>query len=332
MNYRILGRTDLKISELGFGCGNVGGILVRGDHRNMVNVVARAIELGINYFDTAPYYGDGKSETNLGAILKELGSDVLVGTKIRLKAAEMDRIEDAVVASVNDSLKRLQRESVDLMQLHNPVSAHRQPDRLWVGVDDVEPAVNAFRSLRNEGKIRHFGFTGLGETGALQQVVESGTFDSIQTCYNLLNPSSGIQAPSDFPFQDYRMLMHRALGHRMGIIAIRILAAGSLSGVMDRHPIAIPSVAPISSGPEYADDVETAKAFRFLMEEEITENLVEAAVRFVLSNDAVSTALIGISNQEQLEQAVKYANKGSLPEEILPRLSKVWSGFALERE
>ena len=327
MNYRTLGRTNLKVSELGFGCGNVGGILVRGDHRAMVNVVARAIELGINYFDTAPFYGDGKSETNLGRILKELGSEVLVGTKVMLTAAEMDRIEDAVVASVNKSLKRLQRESVDLMQLHNPIGAHRQPDRRWVGIDDVEPAVRAFQSLQNEGKIRHFGFTGLGETDPLQEIVESGTFDSIQTCYNLLNPSSGIQAPSDYPFQDYRMLMDRASGHRMGIIAIRILAAGALSGAMDRHPIAIPSVAPISSGPQYADDVETSKAFRFLMEEGITENLVEAAIRFVLSNDGVSTALIGISNQEQLEQAVKYANKGSLPEEILPRLSEVWSGF-----
>ena len=328
MNYRILGRTNLKVSELGFGCGNVGGILVRGDHRTMVNVVARAIELGINYFDTAPFYGDGKSETNLGRILKELGSDVLVGTKIMLTAAEMDRIEDAVVASVNKSLKRLQRDSIDLMQLHNPVSALRRPDQLWVGLDDVEPAVQAFQSLQNEGKIRSFGFTGLGETDALQQVVETGTFDTIQTCYNLLNPSSRSQVSSDFPFQDYRMLMDRASDHRMGIIAIRILAAGALSGAMDRHPIAIPSVAPISSGPQYADDVETSKAFRFLKEEGITKNLVETAIRFVLSNDEVSTALIGISNQEQIEQAVKYANKGSLPEETLPRLSKVWSGFA----
>ena len=105
MNYRILGRTGLKVSELGFGCGN-----------------------------------DGKSETNLGSILKKLGSDVWVGTKIMLTAGEMDRIEDAVVASVNERLKRLHREKVDLMQIHNPVSAHRRPDRLWVGVDDLEKA------------------------------------------------------------------------------------------------------------------------------------------------------------------------------------------------
>ena len=109
MEYRPLGRTGLEASALGFGCGAVGGLLVRGEHKEMVRVVARAIELGINYFDTARVYGDGASEANLGRVLQELEADVLVGTKVRLLASEMDDIAGAVVASVEGSLERLHR-------------------------------------------------------------------------------------------------------------------------------------------------------------------------------------------------------------------------------
>ena len=72
MNYRTLGRTGLRVSEVAFGCGNVGGLLVRGTHQDQLDAVTRALELGINYFDTAPGYGDGRSETNLGHVLMRL--------------------------------------------------------------------------------------------------------------------------------------------------------------------------------------------------------------------------------------------------------------------
>jgi aryl-alcohol dehydrogenase-like predicted oxidoreductase len=109
----------------------------------------------------------------------------------------------------------------------------------------------------------------------------------------------------------------------MGIIAIRILAAGALSGTTDRHPIALPSVPPIASGPHYADDVKRAVTFRFLVEEGYTRNMVEAAIRFVIGKAEISTALIGISSIEQLEQAVAYTNSGPLPAEALGRLDKM---------
>ncbi len=68
MEYRVLGRTGIRVSEIGFGCGNVGGLMVRGSHDEQVEAVSRALELGIDYFDTAPSYGDGRSETNLGRV------------------------------------------------------------------------------------------------------------------------------------------------------------------------------------------------------------------------------------------------------------------------
>lgn len=71
MKYRVLGRTGIRVSEIGFGCGNVGGLMVRGSHEEQVEAVNRALELGIDYLDTAPSYGDGKSETSLGRVLEE---------------------------------------------------------------------------------------------------------------------------------------------------------------------------------------------------------------------------------------------------------------------
>ena len=122
MKYRSLGRTGLEVSEIGFGCGNVGGLMIRGEHGDQVKAVARAMELGINYFDTASQYGDGVSETNLGLVLNELKADVYVGTKYRLTSQDDADIKGGVIASVDASLSRLGRDHVHLIQLHNPVS------------------------------------------------------------------------------------------------------------------------------------------------------------------------------------------------------------------
>jgi L-galactose dehydrogenase/L-glyceraldehyde 3-phosphate reductase len=160
----------------------------------------------------------------------------------------MNNIEQAVIESVEGSLKRLQMDSVDLIQLHNPVVRHRRPDREWVAVEDVEPVIGAFQKLRQQGKVRFWGINGLGETEALHEVVTTGQADTIQCCFNLLNPTAGAAAPAGFPFQDYGQLIDQAAQQRMGVIAIRVLAAGALSGSGARHPNAAQNVAPIASG------------------------------------------------------------------------------------
>ena len=128
MEYRELGRTGLQVSSLGFGCGNVGGLIIRGPHQDRVRGVARAMEAGINYFDTAPSYGNGQSEQNLGEVLRELQANVYVGTKVRVGPQELGNLREAIVRSVEASLQRLGRESVDLIQLHNRVTRQRQVD------------------------------------------------------------------------------------------------------------------------------------------------------------------------------------------------------------
>ena len=327
MEYRQLGRTGLRVSSLGFGCGAVGGLLIKGDHKDKVKVVARAIELGVSYFDTARAYGNGTSEASLGLVLEELGADVVVGTKVNLRAEEMSDIEQSIIDSVEGSLTRLQRERADLIQLHNGVAARRQPERGWVSVDDVEAALAAFEKLKQQGKVLYYGINGLGETEAVHQAVGTERADTIQCCYNLINPTAGMRAPEAFPFQDYRQLVDRAADKQMGVIAIRVLAAGALSGSTTRHPNAAQSVGPIATSASYAEDVALAKRFSFLVESGHVESLVEAAIRFVVGKDEVSTTLVGISNMEQLEQAVTFANRGPLPAEALDRLPEVWTTY-----
>jgi aryl-alcohol dehydrogenase-like predicted oxidoreductase len=146
-------------------------------------------------------------------------------------------------------------------------------------------------------------------------------------CYNLLNPSAGSPVPAGFPSQDFGQLIDRATAQRLGCIGIRVLAAGALSGVMERHPIAVPSVAPIGTGPDYQSDVKLAQSLNFLAAEDHAANLVEAAMRFAWSNPRLSTALVGCSSLDHLEQAIRAAERGPLPAAAMRRLQQVWETF-----
>ncbi|MEZ4615371.1 MAG: aldo/keto reductase [Caldilineaceae bacterium] len=322
MDYRQLGGTALQLSTLGFGCGAIGGLLVRGEYPKMREVVARAIELGITYFDTASMYGNGQSEVNLGAVLRELQArdQVVVGTKVRIRhAAELERLEDFVTDSVEQSLRRLGMERVELIQFHNRIGAQREMDGDQVAVEDVGRVAATFERLAAQGKVGYWGITGLGETAALHETANHGGLHAVQSCFNLLNPSAGHAVSADFPYQDYGQLIDAADEQGMGVIAIRVLAGGALSGVMERHPVAAPAPNPIASAENYADDVAAAQRFSWLVSEGHVDNLVEGAIRFVISKPQVSTALVGVSNLDQLEAAVRYAERGALVDEVVAR-------------
>src|SRR6202045_298068 len=105
MQLRVFGRTGMRLSVLGFGCGAVGGFMMRGDPAEQERVIARAIAAGVNYFDTAVQYGNGESESNLGRILQKLKpANIAVGTKVRFAPSESGRIADAVTISPEGSL------------------------------------------------------------------------------------------------------------------------------------------------------------------------------------------------------------------------------------
>jgi L-galactose dehydrogenase/L-glyceraldehyde 3-phosphate reductase len=332
MEYRELGRTGLRVSMLGFGCGNVGGLIIRGAHQDRVRAVARAMEAGINYFDTAPSYGNGQSEQNLGEVLHELRADVYVGTKVRVPPEEFGDVHGAITRSVETSLRRLGRESVDLIQLHNHIARQREPKDAGLSVSDVlGDVVTTFQGLQAQGKVKFYGMTAVGDTAALHEVIDSGALYTAQVCYNLLNPSAGRPVPPGFPNQDFGQLIDRAAAQRMGCIGIRVLAAGALSGVMERHPIAVPSVAPIGTGVDYQTDVQLAQALRFLTTEGYASSLVEAAMRFAWSKPEMSTVLVGYSSLDHLEHAIAAAERGALPTAAMGRLEQAWAVFPVPR-
>jgi aryl-alcohol dehydrogenase-like predicted oxidoreductase len=220
-------------------------------------------------------------------------------------------------------------ERVDLFQLHNSIGEQRQTAAVILSVTDVlQEVVPTLQQLRQQGKIRFLGITGLGETAAVHRVIDSGAFDTVQVCYNLLNPSAGFAIPAGFPAQDFTRLLERTQEQHMGTIGIRVLAAGALSGTEARHPTAVPTVAPIASGPDYSTDVRRAQVLHSLVQQGHVQDLVEASLRFAISNHAMSTVLLGYSSLEHLEYAATAVTRGPLPAAVLAQLPALWQQLA----
>ena len=330
MEKRKLGRTGLDVSLLGFGCGAVGGLMVKGNPAEQERTVARALELGVNYFDTASMYGSGESEKNLGRVWKALKPNAYVGTKVRLPPTERGKIGAAIAASLDASLSRLQMERVDLFQFHNAiVAASSGGDFAAEAV--LEEVVPAFERAQQQGKIRFLGITATGETEALHRVVDARVLDTAQVSYNLLNPSPGSAVPAGFPAQDFGNLLSHTKAADMGVINIRVLAGGALSGSAERHANASPPPDPIGSGSSYNIDLERARRLLPLVREGHAESLVEASLRYVIAHQAVSTVLIGIATIEQFETAARAVEKGPLPKPALDRIAELQRDFVGEK-
>jgi aryl-alcohol dehydrogenase-like predicted oxidoreductase len=330
MQLRVFGRTGMQLSALGFGCGAVGGFMVRGDAAEQERVVARAIAAGVNYFDTAVQYGDGESENNLGRVLRNLKpANVVVGTKVRVPRSEFGRIAAAVTMSLEGSLARLGLERVDIFHLHNPVTATGGGSALSVRqvLDDVVPALER---LRQQGKIRFLGMTAIGDTAALNQVIDARAFDSAQVVYNMLNPSAAVELPANYPAQDYGRMFDHTSAAGVGVVGIRVLAGGALSGSAERHPIAGPAPEPIGSAMSYDADVDRARRLMPVVTEGYAASLTEAAARFALSHPAMGTILVGMATPQQFEDALAAVLKGPLPPAALDRLSALRQAFSGE--
>jgi aryl-alcohol dehydrogenase-like predicted oxidoreductase len=330
MQLRVFGRTGMQLSVLGFGCGAVGGFMVRGDPADQERVVARAIAAGVNYFDTAVQYGDGESEKNLGRVLRRLKpANFAVGTKVRLPPSEFGRIADAITTSLEGSLARLGLERVDIFHLHNPITETGGGTALSAAqvLGDVVPA---FERLRAQGKIRFLGMTAVGDTAALNQVIDAGAFDSAQVVYNMLNPSASEDLPKNYPAQDYERMFDHTQAAGIGVVGIRVLAGGALSGSAERHPIASPAPEPIGSAMSYDADIDRARRLMPLVEEGFANSLTEAATRFAISHPAMGTILVGMATPQEFEDALAAVQKGPLPQAALDRLSALRQAFSGE--
>ncbi len=324
MRYRMLGRTGLRVSEIGFGCGNVGGLMTRDGHDEQLHAVRHALSLGINYFDTARAYGEGKSETNLGRVLDEIGEEIVLSTKVRLESDALGDIASATVAHADQGLARLGRDSVDLMQLHTRLVNRREDGRFGMTPAEVlgpGGVIEGFKRLRDRRRVGFFGFTGLGDVEAIDALVDSGEFDSFQAYYNLLNPSAGRSVPDGFSALNYRRVIDRAAAQGMGVVVIRVLAAGVLSPTPESGGGT--SREPLSAGSDYERDVARAHKLAFLADHGL-ESLPQAAMRFALMKPEVGTVLVGFSNNAQIDEAVSCSGAGPLPEGAMAGLREIW--------
>jgi aryl-alcohol dehydrogenase-like predicted oxidoreductase len=329
MEMRTFGRTGLRVSVFGFGCGAVGGLMVRGSPEDQERAVARALEAGVNYFDTAAMYGDGESEKNLGRVLAKLKPDVVVGTKVRIRSADFGRIGAAVAESLEASLQRMGRGQVDIFHLHNAITTNGGGETLSAKtvLDEVVPA---FEKLRQQGKMRFLGITAVGDTPALHQVIDARAFDSAQVSYNMLNPSAGAALPSGYPAQDYGRMFDHTQAAGVGVVGIRVLAGGALSGEATRHPIASPPPDPIGSANTYEADLQRARRLLPLVQQGHAGSLPEAAVRFAITHAAMGTILVGMATPQEFEQALAAVNKGKLSQAALDSLATIQRGFVGE--
>jgi len=326
---RVLGKTGIRVSALGFGAGAVGGLLVRGDRADQARVVARALDAGITYFDTAPSYGDGRSEENLGAILGALHARrrVALGTKVRLRPSDLSDPVTAVRRSCQESLRRLGCETVDLLQLHNPIASSAAARAAATGSSPplpfetvAGPVAEGMHRVVAEGLVRHAGFTGLGETPALHALVAAGTFATVQSYVNAVNPSAAIAGASRGG-QDFAGLIGAAAAAGMGVIAIRVMAAGALLARPRRHPNAADPGPALAEGAQYDRDLDRAQAIEALASAAACDGPLELALRFALATPGISTALVGFSDLAQLEDALRWAERGPLPEDVMRRVA-----------
>ncbi len=332
MKYRTLGRTGLEISEIGFGCGTSAGLMIGGPPETRRAAIGRALERGITLFDTAPVYGETLSETHLGQALRELGAKPIIATKVALETPDYDDLAGGVVRSIEGSLERLGIDVLPVVHMHNRVGLERMGKSPYgsgalLTLDDVlgkNGVVEGFERAKRRGLVRFIGCTAFGgDIASIEALIDSGKFDSIILNYSVLNQSAWLDGPTLNPLFTYGRVGARAASRGMGTVALRILEAGALATGFDRHPL---SASPGS--PNYATYIEQAKTLRFLAEDG-DPTLVSAAIRFGLSNPAVSTVLVGISDVAHVDAAADAEERGPLTAEQLARIESLRAkGFA----
>ena len=193
---RTLGATGLAIPALAFGAGPVSALMTDAAARDQqLATVQRALEVGVDWFDTAATYGGGASEESLGWVFRELSCarTIRIGTKVRLAETDLGDLAGAVRASVEGSLRRLGVESVALLQLHNAITRQRGALPTSITPADVlRPGgvLEAFEQLRREGLVQHIGLTALGDADSLHEVEAAGTWVTAQVNLNLCEPST----------------------------------------------------------------------------------------------------------------------------------------------
>ena len=325
MRTRRFGRTDLQVSELAFGGGYVGGLLILADDDTRRRALARAFEAGINWIDTAPLYGQGRSEEALGWLLAEFKERPYLSTKVGLDPAKLDDIPGEIERSVHASLKRLRRDSVDLLQLHNPIAARPVAGALrTISLDDALRAADGLERIKSQRLTRFIGLTALGETPAVVRAIDSGRFDSAQVYYNLLNPSAARPMPAGWTGHDFSGVIAACKRHDVAVMNIRVLASGVLAtDERTGREVAVTEAADLDTEQRRA-----AATLSALGDAHGTR--AQTAVRFALANPDLACVVVGLAELRHLEEAIAAQAMGPLPADAIARLEAVYArGFEL---
>ncbi|TRW25770.1 aldo/keto reductase [Flavobacterium zepuense] len=291
MQYNVLKRSGLKVSEVSFGC-----MSLKSESADNDILISRAIEAGINLFDTADLYEKGANETLLGKALKGRRHEVLISTKVgnRWKPDgsgwDWDPSKKHILTAVDDSLRRLQTDHINLYLLHGGTTE-----------DPIDEAIEAFERLVDSGKIRSYGLSSI-RPNVIREYVNRSNISAVMTQYSLLD-----RRPEE---ETLKLLLDNE---------IEVLARGGLaSGLLVDKPV---------------------KDYLGLTKEQVTNILTgfanalpegrsksETALRYVVDNEAVTTAVVGIRTLEQLEDVLASANASCLTDSQLAALRQVWPG------
>jgi aryl-alcohol dehydrogenase-like predicted oxidoreductase len=348
---RDIPNTDIAISQISFGAGTAAGLMLAAPGPEQIATIGRAVEIGINHFDTSPIYGDGRSEVNLGQALKAIKAEVVLTTKVNIAPEHLmlstgGAIAKGVRKSVQGSLSRLQRDHIDILLLHNATGFRRDMtnERLpHLSLDDIfgDGGVLAeVQALIGEGKVRAFGLSGQDNVPeALMAAAATGHIAIFNQPFNLLNPTAAWPGPRqrhagrpgflrDFDV-DYTGVMDFAGRQQVGVSVISPVAAGVLTDSAQAGLLP-----PDVSGwrvrfprpGQYEQELASAAGFAAVARAHGL-GMTELAYRFALSQSAVSTVVGGFSNIAQLDEVAAFADAPPLSGDILADLAKVTGGW-----
>jgi L-galactose dehydrogenase/L-glyceraldehyde 3-phosphate reductase len=322
MRKNLLGRTGFLVSEIAFGAGVTGGILIKGEETGAIRALNRALAMGVNWIDTAALYGNGESEATIGRHINSLDPQPYVSTKVRIERDEMHDIAGAIERSLVASLKRLNLESVALFQLHNQLG-EAVGDRPVLSAEQVVGrggVADTFDRLKEQGLFDASGLTATGETSAILEVIDSGRFDCAQVYYNAINPSAAwARTHGNWQAQDFSGILAACFQQNMGVLNIRIFAGGPLA-----NPARPERLAVLISGTDVDNEVRCAAAVRAALGTQYGSP-AQIALRFVLGNRDVSTRVIGVGDVRDLDEALKAVEAGPLPKDAVEKLERLWA-------
>ncbi len=312
-----LGRTELKVSRIVLGGGWVGGLFIDPDLTVMEKVLVKAIQSGVNWIDTAESYSEGQSEKNIGLLLSSIkNNNIYVSSKARLEPNSSESIFSQLDRKIDESLNRLNRSYIDLYQLHNRIEKVGTNRHFSAReITQRNGVLDSMEKLKSEGRIKNIGITALGNIEPIKEVISTNGFDTAQIYYNLLNPSAAFNKKDQWDDHDFSGIINHCLKNDMGIMCIRIFAAGYLA-TDTRHGREISVTEGIN---ELEQNRRIEKLFEMLKNEKGTK--AQIALRYGLSNKNLSCIVTGLAKIEHLDQIIEADSLGPLNEEVIEKIN-----------